>query len=667
MGVLDREISRRGVLSSVLGAAPIEVRVPAGAVRRAVILGAGPGTVLCPLSMLKPRHLWPLGEAPIVVSLLRTLRGWGIESAVLSCPRPVEPGMAASLVDAARAAGVTLELALEERPAGTAGAVRALAPFGADERVLVVVGASLGSEAGGWDADAASQWDARADAVVAVTRDGSAGERPAGLWVLGPRALAAIPATGYCSLDEQVLPELAARGGDIRRFEVDAGVSVRGARDGYHEAHQRLLSRMSEEASPAALGEFGGRAGAGVGLVSPTAVVDGGAVLVGRVALGAGARVEQGAVVEGPTSIGAGCVIGRGARVIRSVLWDGVRVGDDADVRDSTLVEGAVVPPGTVVEGAIVLSRSLYRSRRLAGAASGVMVPAGRLDGRFRGRLGGRLGGLVGRRRASARGAHATSGAGGLCCAERGGAWSRRVDAAAKRTLDVVGAAVLLVLSLPVLLAAGVAVRLDSAGPALFRQTRCGRGGRPFTMYKLRTMVANAEGLQDALRAANEVDGPMFKMERDPRVTRVGAFLRRSCIDELPQLINVLRGEMSLVGPRPLAEREMSAAGAWRDIRLRVRPGITGLWQVDGRSHLSFADWIHHDIEYVTRRTFWLDAQILVRTLVMVWGCVRRRDELGRGAVGRAGADRAAAGLAGAGRSAQASGAAGVDAASTFS
>ena len=138
-------------------------------------------------------------------------------------------------------------------------------------------------------------------------------------------------------------------------------------------------------------------------------------------------------------------------------------------------------------------------------------------------------------------------------------------------------------------------------------------------MVKFRTMVKDAEEMQAQLRPLSEVDGPMFKIENDPRSTPLGRQLRRYSVDEIPQLWNVLKGEMSLVGPRPLAEREMQFCPAWRDARLKVRPGVTGLWQVSGRSKTSFHDWIRLDIEYVRERSTMLDLKILARTMLVVF------------------------------------------------
>lgn len=189
-----------------------------------------------------------------------------------------------------------------------------------------------------------------------------------------------------------------------------------------------------------------------------------------------------------------------------------------------------------------------------------------------------------------------------------------------KQAEDFCGSLFLLTLFSPVFLVAAVLIKLDSPGPVFFFQRRCGKGGREFRMLKFRTMVLNAESLKDKLK--NETDGPMFKVSRDPRVTRVGRFLRSLSIDELPQLVNVLQGTMSLVGPRPLARAEMSMNNAWMEARLSVKPGMTGLWQIKGRETHKFSDWVTYDMEYVAGRSLLGDVKILAQTIPAV---LRRR------------------------------------------
>lgn len=195
----------------------------------------------------------------------------------------------------------------------------------------------------------------------------------------------------------------------------------------------------------------------------------------------------------------------------------------------------------------------------------------------------------------------------------------------AKRGLDIALALLLLAGLAPALLLLAALVRAQDGGPAWFVQTRIGRDGRPFAMFKLRTMIVGAEGALAVIRAENGVDGPAFKHPRDPRVTRLGRALRRWSLDELPQLVNVLRGEMSLVGPRPPLPAEVAWDEPWQLRRLSVRPGMTGLWQVSGRADLPFARWIELDLQYVDRWTLWLDLQLLARTLPAVIGGVGAR------------------------------------------
>jgi lipopolysaccharide/colanic/teichoic acid biosynthesis glycosyltransferase len=187
-----------------------------------------------------------------------------------------------------------------------------------------------------------------------------------------------------------------------------------------------------------------------------------------------------------------------------------------------------------------------------------------------------------------------------------------------KRVLDVVGASVALVLSAPILLVAAFLIKTESRGPVFYRSTRVGRGGRPFTFLKLRSMIDGADRTRQTLNHLNECDGPVFKISRDPRVTRIGRVLRTSSIDEIPQFLNVLRGEMSLVGPRPPIPEEVAQYEPWQMRRLEVRPGITCLWQISGRSRIGFQEWMRLDLEYIKHQSFAMDVKILIRTVPAV-------------------------------------------------
>jgi exopolysaccharide biosynthesis polyprenyl glycosylphosphotransferase len=192
------------------------------------------------------------------------------------------------------------------------------------------------------------------------------------------------------------------------------------------------------------------------------------------------------------------------------------------------------------------------------------------------------------------------------------------IDFALKRTFDIIGASLLLLLLSPLLLGIVLAVKLTSRGPIVFRSMRRGIGQRPFACLKFRTMHSDAEERQADLEELNEASGALFKIRHDPRLTRVGRLLRRFSLDELPQLVNVLRGEMSLVGPRPLPERDYAMLDDWHRKRYLVLPGITGLWQVSGRSELDFDDLVHLDFLYLEHWSVALDLTILLKTVPAV-------------------------------------------------
>ncbi|MBP8951867.1 MAG: sugar transferase [Armatimonadetes bacterium] len=187
-----------------------------------------------------------------------------------------------------------------------------------------------------------------------------------------------------------------------------------------------------------------------------------------------------------------------------------------------------------------------------------------------------------------------------------------------KRLLDILGATAAIVIAAPIMVVAVIAVRLETPGPVFFRQYRLGRNGRPFLLYKIRSMTASAPDIRDSLEDDNEASGPVFKIKADPRITRVGRVLRKYSIDEMPQLFHVLFGQMSLVGPRPPIPAEVERYEPWQTERLAVKPGLTCIWQVSGRSDIGFDEWIRMDIEYVRNRNLWLDIKLLLLTIPAV-------------------------------------------------
>ncbi len=190
------------------------------------------------------------------------------------------------------------------------------------------------------------------------------------------------------------------------------------------------------------------------------------------------------------------------------------------------------------------------------------------------------------------------------------------IDAVAKRLVDLILGGLILTAALPIMGLLIIAIKANSAGPIFFVQRRVGQGGKIFKLYKFRSMITDAEAIKSSLQLFNEKDGPIFKMKSDPRITTVGKFMRRHSLDELPQLFNVLSGAMSLVGPRPPLPEEVLNYESWHLRRLAVKPGLTCTWQISGRSHLSFDEWMKLDIAYI-------DSWSLTQDLTLIWKTIK--------------------------------------------
>lgn len=188
----------------------------------------------------------------------------------------------------------------------------------------------------------------------------------------------------------------------------------------------------------------------------------------------------------------------------------------------------------------------------------------------------------------------------------------------AKRIIDVLLSVIALPAAVAIVPIVALFIKLDSKGPVLFAQKRIGRNGKPFTMYKFRSMYRDADKMVEGLGDMNEASGPVFKMKKDPRITKVGGVLRRTSIDEIPQIINVLKGEMSVVGPRPALPCEVEKYSDFERRRLEVKPGVTCLWQVQGRSNIPFKEWVKLDIEYIDNQSIWMDFKIILKTVPAV-------------------------------------------------
>lgn len=189
-----------------------------------------------------------------------------------------------------------------------------------------------------------------------------------------------------------------------------------------------------------------------------------------------------------------------------------------------------------------------------------------------------------------------------------------------KRGLDVIASTLALIVLSPIMLGVAIAIKIESNGPVIFKQKRIGLNGKEFYMYKFRSMVINAEEIKKTLTNKNESTGPMFKIKNDPRITKVGRFIRKTSIDELPQLVNILRNEMSIVGPRPSLPHEVDKFEDWMLERLDVKPGLTCYWQVMGRNSIGFEKWMELDVKYVKEKNFFLDLKLIFKTLFVFLG-----------------------------------------------
>lgn len=582
-----------------------------GGLGTAVILGGSHATTALPLANYFPKLIFPVAGQPLLAHLGADLAAAGVDEIVAL----TSPEAARSVPLRASAAHVlpeTVKLRLieDEGIYGTAGSVGRIADVidgdclvigahaflaGLDLRDLFRVHRESGAAVTAVVGQRPIWYPPRVEVVqepatgriVALPRlEQRSIDGPvlglSGVYILSKRVLARVHDAGYMDMKEQLLPALLDAGELIQGVRDDEGIAPFTSHENYFDVSRRVLEgpRMSEIARERgwtliAPGVWAGR----------NAEIARGTRIDGPVVLDDNACIGRGTRIIGPTVIGANAVVGERAVVRESILWEDTRIGDDAKITRGILTTGSTVDPGRGFTDVVLIDhqsrdrgfRCMTTARREEAHLHPVAVDVSAIKGEF-----DRISGRTGR-------------------------W-------AKRLLDVSVASGVLLVASPLMLVIALLVMLDSPGGVLFRQARCGRGGRPFRMLKFRTMVANADELQKQLRAQNESDGPMFKIAHDPRITRVGRFLRRTSLDELPQLINVLRGEMSLVGPRPLADREMKFSPSWRDIRLRVKPGMTGPWQVYGRESAAFHEWIKHDVDYVRHWSFCGDVRLLILT-----------------------------------------------------
>lgn len=567
----------------------------------AASLVGGVGSARFPLGSIRPKILLPVGNEPILVHQLRAIAQAGIKEFVIVLDAEYA-SFRQEILQLAAGRGVEPAIIETNGVRGSGGALKAAEEYLRGAQCALVFGAGVlfntldiqgacqahRRRGGGIsvllqpqeslvDEDVELREGDRLIAIRVPHVEDAQRWRSAGVYLVDPRVLQHVPPSRYLDIREQVIPLLNEQQVGVHAVRISRGCvyTIRSLAE-YCSANHAVL-RMRRASAPGAGGDC---------WIGHHTYVDPAARIIGPVVIGNRCRIDAGAVIIGPACIGDGCHINSGAVVRESVIWGNTTVGASAQVEFSLAAEQCVVPPRDAVSRALLLPDSTQMDPREFAPSAAVESVYIAGETRFKKATAGRL--------------------------------RRRAFLAAKRALDFFGAVSGMFLLLPLLLLIALAVKLDSPGPIFFVQPRVGQDGRIFHMYKFRSMVVDAHTKQAQLRQTNDVDGPMFKLFHDPRLTRLGRLLRATSLDELPQLINVLRGDMSLVGPRPLVMSEMTCAPAWRDYRLMVKPGLTGLWQISGRSRNGFDGWVRLDIAYVKQQSLWLDFQILWRTFSAV-------------------------------------------------
>lgn len=408
-----------------------------------------------------------------------------------------------------------------------------------------------------------------------------------GVYLMQSRVIELLPDGQYCDLKEQLFPILSNAGYTIQTASAAGCQPVLRCKH-FLDVNLELLreNRVPVPGTPASSVATVPRTVheqarlRGNILLGNNCTIDRDATLVGPVVCGDNCHIEAGATVIGPVSIGNDCRIGAATTIQHSVLGNGITLGAESSIDYCLLGPKQCFDVGTQLANVTTLY-GLLDDATPANDGLAPRTPSLRRLGRL------------------------------------GYAPLPRHYEIVKRLFDTVFALSLLLVTSPAWLVIAALIYLDNRGPVIFTQRRCGVGGKEFAMYKFRTMVVNADRIQQELRNHNDVDGPVFKLKHDPRVTRIGAILRKTSLDELPQLINVLRGQMSIVGPRPLVMGEMRYNPRWRDLRLTVKPGITGLWQVEGRCGSHFHNWVYFDTQYIRNRSLGLDMKILLKTTLI--------------------------------------------------
>jgi lipopolysaccharide/colanic/teichoic acid biosynthesis glycosyltransferase/NDP-sugar pyrophosphorylase family protein len=559
--------------------------------RSAVVLVGGPAAYSGHSLSQRPRILLPVGNHPLLTYLSSNLYAAGVRRLIV-CHSPHTDEYRETIKTALSAIPFSFEVITRETMLGTGGSIKQVEDLLEGESFWVMGGdafmradldqmlafhraegrvatlAAIRLRNAPWQMERVESGPQMV--VKAVHRMHPCEEkrsmlRPVSLYIFEPPVFDIIPQNSYYDLKEQLFTTLYSEGKPASVWEVPEHARTLVSVDEYFAANQDfLLNRMK-------FPEIKG---------TPSASPRPSASLLGPVSVRAGTRLGQNTLVVGP-AVMEESETDANSVIVESLVMRNVRIGAGVYMNHCLIGEGAVIDDGVVLHDAIIPMNSRISAEMAESLPIEQEVRASAPFLKW------------------------------LDAATSPGSLYRFT----KRAIDVSFAAVALLLLSPLMALIALAIKLDSPGSAFFAQTRCTRSGRKFSMIKFRTMFSNAEELKREITDLNEVDGPTFKLTFDPRVTRVGKLLRDTNLDEIPQLINVLSGDMSLIGPRPLAMDEMCYNPIWRDARLSVAPGLTGLWQVEAHSKAQFSEWIRHDLAYAKNASSLFDAKIFFRTL----------------------------------------------------
>ena len=566
-------------------------------VKKAVILTGEEGTRFGPLSSSYPIWMFPILNKPLIQYIINFLKNDGFEEIIiaLSEETKISDYLIQNMIP-----GIKIKIHKQDRPRGTAGTLKDLeklidnGPFlvllnnvflenidlieliesHTETNSVVTVGVYRENKEKIEDNVILNNDNTvKSFHIIHSSVDRRSPWRPSGIYLFNPSILRFIDRKNYMDIKEQLIPTLQKEGYNVSACEIKGIYSCLRNINDYVNVHRDLLLKKDhndfEDQEEIAKGVWVGKDVK----ISPKAY------LLGPVIIGDSCEIKDWAQIVGPAVIGNRCRISEEALIRESILWGGVSLSNKSKIEYSIIGEGAEIPDNFHSRNMVLLNGLTFKDANL--------IPS---DHSIKGIVS--LSDII-----------STIGS------------RQKIYEISKRIMDVTLSAFGIILLFPLFLLIAIAIKMDSPGPIFYIQKRCGKGGGLFGMLKFRTMVANAERLQKELIAKNEIDGPIFKMPNDPRVTRLGRILREISFDEIPQLYNILKGEMSLVGPRPLIMDEMKFSPSWRDTRLQVRPGITGLWQIQGRSDAPFHDWVRYDIGYVKNRSLWMDIKILLKTI----------------------------------------------------